>query len=87
MLYQYFRDESDSPCFPTLDDDTGLIQPALFSWPLMAEFQAMVLSDYNWLLSCPAHQVGCNSVSNAGGAARALLSAESVHIVLVASVL
>jgi hypothetical protein len=62
MLHHYFRPCSSPP--PSIADDTGFIQPVLYGdWPLLADFKAMRLADYNWLLSATAQQVrqaGCD---------------------------
>jgi hypothetical protein len=60
MLHSYFQPEHGP--LPSIVDDTGLIQPVLYEWPLMAEFRAMRLADYNWLLGATVQQVrqaGC----------------------------
>jgi hypothetical protein len=55
MLHSYFQPGADLP--PSIADDTGFIQPVLYEWPLMAEFQAMRLADYNWLLGASVQKV------------------------------
>jgi hypothetical protein len=59
MLHGYFQPHAEP--LPSIADDTGFIQPVLYKWPLMAEFQAMRLADYNWLLGASVLQVwACN---------------------------
>lgn len=55
MLHAYFQPGAEP--LPSIADDTGLIQPVLYEWPLMPEFRAMRLADYNWLLGATVQQV------------------------------
>jgi hypothetical protein len=55
MLHRYFRPCSSAPT--SIADDTGLMEPVLYDWPLLADFKAMRLADYNWLLAATAQQV------------------------------
>ncbi|WIA29554.1 hypothetical protein OEZ86_012048 [Tetradesmus obliquus] len=61
MLHAYFQPGAEP--LPSIADDTGFIQPVLYEWPLMPEFRAMRLADYNWLLGATVQQVRAKDVN------------------------